>query len=278
MPVDFTVNTEIAIRKAIELADINGDIVLHLLYVQNYGYPGLSPFAYQFLRPNEKKDYNDAFRRLNEWKKTIEEQLPGIKVSVSIDTKNEIQKGIEKAAASICPDLIIIGKKSRHSWFTFLNTVVPSRLIRNTGVPVLTVKPGSIYNKLHAIVVPIGDTNGGKMKMLQALCANKKIKVYLASFINDYNKSIEYYKYDITKYYQWLRTELHSEVEYSALHGRNRTIAILNFAKKVDADMIILNPETEAKVDWLNRHISDLVEPTSKLQILLVKSPEISVA
>jgi hypothetical protein len=60
-------------------------------------------------------------------------------------------------------------------------------------------------------------------------------------------------------------------VEYAALYGSNKAKAILKYAEKVNADMLLVYPEVETKIGWLNTHISDVLPPASKVQVLAVQ-------
>jgi hypothetical protein len=175
-------------------------------------------------------------------------------------------------------DLIIIGKNCHHSWFPFLNTVIPTKIVQQTGIAVLTAKPGSIYNKIRTVVVPIaGEATKNKMEALSLICRKFKIKIYLVTFMSNDNKPSDFNASALLKMYQWLKTSIHYPVEYAVLHGHNKAKAILNFAEKINADILLVHPESETKIGWMNRHISDMLPPASKVQVLtVVPSPALN--
>jgi hypothetical protein len=43
---------------------------------------------------------------------------------------------------------------------------------------------------------------------------------------------------------------------------------LMLFAEKINADVLLLDTSSETKVGWMNRHISDILEPGSKVQVL----------
>jgi len=45
----------------------------------------------------------------------------------------------------------------------------------------------------------------------------------------------------------------------------------LSYAEKVQADLLLVYPEQETKVDIWNRHISDVLPPESKVQVLALQ-------
>ena len=59
IPVDFSINTEVAIKKAVALAEVG--TAIHLLYVQN-----------PILTVLPTRSFKNAYQKLNEWKDRIE--------------------------------------------------------------------------------------------------------------------------------------------------------------------------------------------------------------
>jgi nucleotide-binding universal stress UspA family protein len=269
IPADLTGNTEIAIRKGMALAESSSSI--HLLHVQNYGYPGLSFEAYRFLRPDTKKDYERISHQLEEWKRLIENST-GINTFISINIKDSVQKGIENEARLLNPDIIIIAKHSHHVWMPFLNTVRPGKIAKHTGMPVLTIKPGSAHCKTKSIMIPVGAGPGEKTKeIIEIINKKNKLKVYLVAFIDDFREPTDFYQNTLTRFNQWVSMELRCPVEYTVLRGNNRAKLILEYAEQVNADMVILSSDKEIKTGWIRREILDMVLPNSKLQVLLTR-------
>lgn len=263
IPVDFTVSSEVAIRKGAELADKGAAI--YLLHVQKYTLPGLKG-------EENVADFNYIIeQRLNRLKDKIEESENGIIVFNLIMSEDSIQRAIEKRAGELAIDLIIIGKNSHHSWFPFLNTVLPSRIAQKTGISVLTVKPGATYNKKNkTMVVPV--TNGTikhKMEIIAAICGKFKVKIHLVTFINRENESAGFSAFSMLQMYQWLQS-IHCPVEYIVLREANKAKAILTYAERINADIIVVHPESETKIGWPNKHISDVLPSASRVQVFTV--------
>lgn len=272
VPVDFSINTEVAINKALELADKEG-AAIHLMHV-------LSDKASRLSVQNNKKTYDPIHTRpepsieqmITEWKSTIQEVNPHITVCCWIQHHASVQHSIEKKAEKLKADLIVIGKNSNHTWFPFLNTVLSSNLAKTTGCAVLTVKPGSLHNKVKTLVVPVTeDIPKRKMETIAALCKTIRLKVHLVSFMNQDNIPIEFSSTALLKLYQWLKDSLHCHVEYTVLHNENKARAVMLYAQKVNADMLLVNPVSETKLGWWNQHISDALAPDSKMQVLTVQ-------
>ncbi|HWJ93066.1 MAG TPA: hypothetical protein VNR87_18260, partial [Flavisolibacter sp.] len=182
-----------------------------------------------------------------------------------------VQETIIDTSMELHPDLVVLGKQSSHSWFPMLNTVVPSAISKETGSAVLTVKPGSLHNKIRKVVVAVNDDVAApKMEAIAALCRNNRIQILLVTFVNGSHVPEDFSASALLTVYQWLKTVLHCQVEYAVLHGHNRAKAILEFAEKSKADMLLLNPDYETKIGWPARHISDVISPASKVQVLTV--------
>jgi nucleotide-binding universal stress UspA family protein len=271
IPVDLSINTEVAVKKGLELADKGTTI--HLLNVQSDSLPGItSSVRKYFMSVNQLADDRMIEQKLEEWKQSIEERTTGITVCSWIILENSIQKGIEKKARQLAVDLIIIGKSSHHSYFPFLNTIIPSRIVQKTGITVLTVKPGSINNKIRTVIVPIAsEATKNKMEVIATICRKFKVKIHLVIFINSENEQSGFYASSLLQVYQWLKSSIHCPVEYAVLHGQNKAKAILHYAEKINADILLVDPVTETKIGWLNKHISDVLPPASKVQVLTIQ-------
>ena len=270
IPVDLSDNTQLAVKKGLELA---GDkTVIHLLYVQTNHLPFVArSFKEQFVNSTTTLDREEIVRRLEQWKASIEETLP-VEVCTWLVPAKSIQPAIEKKAKHLSVDLIIIGKKSNHAWLPFLNTVVPSRLVQKTGIPVLTVKPGSMHNKVRKVVVPVSTKSvNDKMEIIAALAKKFKMRVYLVTIMDNHHEPIGFYASSLLQFYSWIKTSIGCPAEYAVLKGRNKAKAILNYAEKINADILLLNPESETKIGWMNTQISDVLPPTTKFEILTVQ-------
>ena len=267
VPVDFSINTEVAVKKAVELAGPDNSRIC-LLHVWNPLYP--SPETLQL--KGRGKEYIKVHQQLRQWKESIAASVAGIDVHAYMDNGTSVQQTICNRALSLKADLIIIGQHSSHYWLPFLNTVIPNEMAARTGCSVLTVKPGALHNRIRTLVVPVTDHLPQlKMKVISALCRKNKLKVHLVTFMDENNKPSDFSASSLLQVYQWLRTTLHCPAEYAVLHGSNKAKAILSYSEKVNADILLVHPETETRTGWLNRQLSDLLSPASGVQVLTVQ-------
>lgn len=259
VPVDFTRNTEVAVNKTLELID-REEAFVHLLHIKRNGYSF------------KKEVHEDPEKKLKEWKHTIEEECPHITVQVSVEESTSVQNSIKKKAKEIGADLVIIGQSSTHYWLPVLKTVLPMALAQSTQIPVLTVKPGALHNKPKTVVVPIADEIPDiKINALELLSKRTRLNIHLITFVDGKNVPSEFSASTLLQVYQWLKAKLHCPVEYAVMHGSNKAKAILQYAEKNNADILLVYPKKETQLNWWNQHISDVLPADSKVQVLAVQ-------
>src|SRR5687768_6885726 len=113
IPVDFSINTEVAIKKALVLAE-NGTTI-HLLHVQSYLLYGLPSRSLKyFILNNSSSCFEMAKEKLNQWERKIEEEGKKIRVVTWLRVEDNIQRALEEMARKLEPDLIVIAKNSHH--------------------------------------------------------------------------------------------------------------------------------------------------------------------
>lgn len=262
IPVDFSIGTEIAVKKAIGLiGHENAEI-----YLMHIAKPRVGAAAKYKLWQAEQK--------LDQWRSVIEETLDGIKVKTAILRGASIGKLIIESANMLLPDLIIIGKQDKRRYWPFSRRISPDQIAKKSNCPVLTAKPGSIYNKTKIIVLPVSHFVPERKLELAILIAKKcKAQVHLL-MIRETKKGVDAdLSPSFLKTYHHLRQQLHHPVEYYPISGDNLARKTLQYAESVMADMILVNPETESGIHTLtgSRHISDLIAKNSKIQVLDVQ-------
>jgi nucleotide-binding universal stress UspA family protein len=259
IPVDFSVNTEIALKKAIGLIE-QDNAEIHLVHVAK---PKAGIVAKFIIWEAEKK--------LAQWKTVIQETRTGIKVNAVILKGSSAQKMIIESAKMFSPDLIIIGKQDKTRRWPFSRSVSPDQIARKSNCPVLTAKQGSMHSLTKIIVLPVRDFVPERKMELAILIAKKcRAQVHLLAIRKNNKEKEGSTPLPFLKAYNQLRENLHHPVEYSLISRHNTARAVLEYAESVKADMILLNPETESAIPGLtgSRHISDFIRNNSKIQVL----------
>lgn len=265
IPVDFSFNTEIAVKKAVELVG-SEETVIHLLHV---------------VRP-AKKTKNQfrvwvAERDLQQLKYTIQQFGPNMRVKIHILLGHSVRETIIECAFMLNPDLIIVGKQNNHRRWFGSGTVSPDIVAKRTNCPVLTVKPGSLDNRTRVIILPIRDfLPERKLEWAVLLAKRFKAQVHLLAVGEEAEPKDGLLSQTFLKAYHHLREKLHHPVEYSADTRHNPAKAALSYAELIMADMILVNPQTESGVSGFTgfRHISDLLARDSRIQVLDVQPYE----
>jgi nucleotide-binding universal stress UspA family protein len=270
LPVDFEINTELAVKKAIELSD-PGQTVLHLFHVQK------PPMPWSSIWGNEIFQSDDEYRlpyKLIQWRTLIEENYPDIKVSADVTYSMKIEKAIIEKAKRIKADIIVVGKHSSYKWLTFMNTVSSNNIAKATGYPVLTFKPGSIYSKIRSIVVPVGpEIPQKKVDLIMALKQKFRITIHLVTVIGKTQDANKVIGYSLLETYRYLKNIVQCPLNHEILYGENVAQSAFEYAKSIKADMLLVEPETETKLSsFPTKHISDELNPNSKIQILAIQS------
>jgi nucleotide-binding universal stress UspA family protein len=262
IPVDFSLNTEIAVTKAAGLVGAD-EAILHLLHVLKPGKQATHSFK---LWTVEKE--------LEQLKDTIRNKYPALRVKSHVLRGHSAQRLIVDCAEMLKPDLIVVGKQNNLRRWAILPRISPSAIAAKTNCPVLTVKPGSLESRTRVIVIPIRDfLPERKLEWGVLLAKRYKAQIHLLA-IQDHPEPREWaLPQAFLKAYHHLREHLHHPIEYSASGRHSPARAALNYAERIMADMILVNPETESGVPgfmgW--RHISDLVGKDSKIQVLDVE-------
>lgn len=252
IPVDFSVNTSVAIRKALSLCE-GTNTAIHLLHVAG-----------------RHADLKVSKEKLEKFRIQIFSIRPEIDISTWISVQNPLEEVIIEKSKKIGADLIVIGKNSHHSWLPFLNSVVPATIAKRSGIAVLTVKPGAINDGIRTVVVPVGDTFPyNKLAAINALKRRFRFQTRLVTFRSNQDGAV-IVPGSLLNAYRILKNNPDSQVSYEVLYGSNRGKAILAYCARVNADLLIVNPETEMKIGWMNKQIPDVLPVHSKTQILAI--------
>lgn len=267
VPVDFSVNTEVAIVKALELI---GDAVavIHLLHVRQ---AGLFHTFWEYVTGRTNETGDTAQHKLDELQERIIKLRPNVQVSCWVAEMMPVDQGISQKAARLGVDLIVIGKHSGHSFFSFAKGVRSAKIAAATGIPVLTAKPGSLYGPVKTVVIPVGPKfPRRKLELLDAWKNRPGFRIRLVSFIHPENNDA-YSNESLMNTFRLLKSNWPGSVEYEVLRGSNQAKALLKYCGKVNADMLIVYPGAETKTGgFRNRHISELLPPDSRTQVLAV--------
>lgn len=272
VPLDFSVNTEVAVKQAIELTDAKGSSI-HLLHIVKPKSKWTAiPVSNRPASPlNEDYCEKGIMHKLQQWKQAIEEAVPNSDVNICI-MEGTVHDTIADAAKQLKPQLIIIGKKNNSGYFSFFSSVYPNGLAKSTDCPVLTAMQGSANTKTEIIVIPVGSIIPKRKIELAKIFAEKyRAKIHLVASQNNIGTG-DIERKALLDTYRILKMQLPNPIEYHLLNSNNFPKAILDYAKNIGADVLFVNPRTETKIsNLMGKHINDVLASSSKLKILSVE-------
>lgn len=275
IPVDFSANTDIAVSKALNISK-HSSCTIHLLHILQMGPVNLLEYAKHIFKGYSQREIQAVMGntedRLGYIKSSIERRKDDVEVYITVCYGENVEDMILKKAVDLGVDLVILGKRSSHSRFPRLNTVIPSRIAQQSGIPVLTVKPGSLNNEVKNVVIPVGSSfPASKLAVMEALQCMTAMQIMLVVFPYDEDAQA-FSKQTLLNTFKTLKSQSTNPVRYIVLQGKNKARALLGYCNEVGADILIVNPGTETTINhWLNSHISDFLPAGSKTSILAVK-------
>ncbi len=271
VPIDFTEGSEIAIRKAVQLAEPSESAIC-LLYICKplFCLNLFSNAGYIVAPATEILSIKEIEAKIQGYKSYIDEHLDGVIVETVISEVGKMQHKIEEAAELFRPDLIIIHKKGSKSLFNFFSPVSPERIAQKTDCPVLTIKEGSETNKIRNIVLPVTQrVPARKLEIAIKLAGAFNAQIHLISFpdCSDEEKKSDY---AFIESFKKIREKASLIIRHGPMYGNDIARAILKYAESVQADMILVNPVTESNINYVigKIHISDLISEQSPIQVL----------
>lgn len=274
VPVDFTEGSEIAIRKAVQLAE-PFEAAICLLYVCKplFSLNIFSNTGYIVAPVTEIFTIKEIEQKIQGYKSYIRENLDGVIVETSISETGKMQQRIEETADVFGPDLIIIYNKGNKSIFPFFNTVSPGRIARKTDCPVLTIKEGSGEKKIRNIVVPVTyRVPQRKLDIAIKLAKVFNANIHLISF-PDCQEDDENPGHAFIESFKKIRENASLVIRHGPISGNDIARAVLKYSESVQADMILVNPVTESSIHYMigKMHLSDMLNENSPIQILDIK-------
>jgi nucleotide-binding universal stress UspA family protein len=271
VPIDFTEGSEIAIRKAIQLAE-PGEAAICLLYICKplFSLNIFSNTGYVVAPATEILTTAEIEKKIRGYQTYINKNLKGVMVETIISETGKLHQKIEETAILFGPDLIILYKSGGRSLFHFFNPASPERIAQKTDCPVLTIKEGSEDRKIRNIVLPVTQQiPARKLEIAIRLAKAFNSKIHLISFpdCSDEEKKSDH---AFIESFKKIRENASLIIKHGPVFGNDIARAVLKYAESVQADMILVNPVTESNIHYImgKIHISDLLSAHSPIQVL----------
>ena len=271
VPVVFNAETTENLVRVIGLAnDLGCD--LHLLNVKTTG-----TFFNRIKNVWQRKNDSSQIHNAEEKMRALIEQFrirlaDGLLLSGAVVT-GKYQASLKRAVITNDIDLVVI--PGYHSRFVNLpgGQVNINKLSQHTQCPVLTVTKFNEF-QMQNIVVPVNDFLPLR-KLIAATFLAKRFDgiVHLLGQRSDTNTIDLNNTVYLTKAYQLLRNYTRVKVYRSVSKNGSGADDILDYAQKVHADLIVVNPGKESLLSGIfNRWIEKYLPVKSNIPVLTISS------
>jgi len=261
VPIDFSSQNKWAIAKAVELSN-SFHCNIHLVHVTNTQNS-------LFSRNNNADNY---LKKLEQLKSAYTQQLCGegvVEISVLNGSRSAALKSyIEQYEM----DLVITGLSQFNVLHRMVSSVSISRLAKKTNIPVLAVRAGGLVYHYKKIVLPVsGEVPLRQIRLAALLGRAFRSTVYFVSLRNQAN---EHTKNVLDMTLELVQSISTIPVQFFLLEGQNLAKSTLEFSKKINADLIMVNPAKDFRLPGLwNRLTNKLLSYGSKIPVLTVAGP-----
>lgn len=165
-------------------------------------------------------------------------------------------------------DLIIMGNDVNNSAFPLFKKIDISRLSRKTNCPVLTVNNSPSAKDPRIIVIPVSETFSIRKIMIATYLAKAfDASIHLVSLSALFDRKTSY----LFKTFNLLKESTNLSVQCKPVQGNNIADSTLEYAKTINADLIVINPGQESQHSGiLNRFFSNYIGAGSKIRVVTV--------
>jgi nucleotide-binding universal stress UspA family protein len=267
-PVDFTPKNKWAIAKAIELSN-SFDCNIHLVSVLHKNILPFVPVDKTFITPYESyPDRMSSYKKLQELKRYYTRQLCGhgsIEISVLAgNPRRELSDYIRRFHM----DMVVTGLTKFNLFQRILSSISISRLARKTNVPVMAVRSGGLICHFKKIILPLhNEVSFDRIKLATMLARNFRSTVYMITLRKEDNTA----EMIINEALETIQSISTIPVQGIILEGKSLAKSTLDFAKRINADLIMINPLKEFNLPgWWNRLTHKLLSYGSKIPVITV--------
>lgn len=240
VPIDFSAKNKWAIAKAVELANaFNCNI--HLVHVVS---KNIFPFAltenFIYDPYNYTVDLKDAQDRLRQIRNEYKDHLCGSgKIEISVLHGNT-QQQLAEYISRYKMDMMIKGLAKFNLLHRIAASISISNMAAKTNVPVLAVRSRGLVSHFKKIVLPLHDDIPiRRIQLATALGRYFKSTIFLVSMRKEnggHNLPL------LNQTLEVIQSLTTVPVQSIILEGKNLAKTTLEFSKKINADLIMINP------------------------------------
>jgi nucleotide-binding universal stress UspA family protein len=275
IPIDFSDTSLLAVKHAAFTAQLTkGDV--YLLHVINSQYARLDMFLPIVYIQNENEFAAKIDEKLLELSESIAKEY-GIKVESIIKTGNPSHE-IYNVAKEINASLIVMGT---HGHTAFEELVIGSnalKTINRAPCPTMTMSYEANHKGYTKILIPIDTSPHTRQKVNYSLELAKSFSaaVYALALLDSDEEAekptMELILHQIENIANLKDVPFHSDVISNV---KNRATETINFAEKIDADLIIIMTDQDAEISsfFLGPYAQQIIH-LSKVPVIAIKPEE----
>jgi len=258
VPVDFTTKNKWAITKAIEMANqMNCNI--HLVNI-------VHPTWTSSFTPYESHvDRMNSYDQLKDLAVSYSSQLCGNgKIEISLLEGNPVTK-LTEYIRDYDMDMVVMGLSGNLLQRVISSTSI-NKISRMTNVPVLAVGSKGLVHHFKKIILPLYDEQSlRRIKMATTLARSFKSTIYMITLRNGNNTPEKILNEGLGMVHHVSKNRVHGMI----LEGDNLAKSTIDFAKRINGDLIMINPVEEYKLPgWWNRLTNKLLSYGSGIPVM----------
>lgn len=258
VPIDFSPKNKWAIAKALELSN-TFHCNIHLVYVNGGSNSGLS----------KTRNQEAIFRKLDHLKSLYKQQLCGEgTLEISVLNGNR-QQQLKNYIQQYEMDIVVVGLSKFNLLHRIASSISISRLAKKTQIPVLAVRSSGLVCHYKKIVLPVsGELPMRQIRLAALLGRAFKSTVYFVSLrkhADGKNQNVVDMALELVQSISTI------PVQCFLLEGQNLAQSTLEFSKKINADLIMVNPVKDFRLPGLwNKMTNKLLSYGSKIPVVTV--------
>jgi len=266
VPIDFTARNRWAIAKAIEIAN-SFDCNVHFVnIVYSNIIPGFPIKASLFTPYESHADRMNNYEKIKNLAAIYSNQLCGNgKIEISI-LEGDPAKKLAGYITDYDMDMVVLGLSKFNLLNRMLSSISISRLAKRTNIPVLAVGPGGLVCHFKKIILPLHkEASVKRIRMATMLARTFRSTVYMLALRGENNVAEKM----INEALEIVQSISTIPVQGIILEGKNLAKTTIDFAKKINADLIMIYPLKEFNLPgWWNRLTNKLLSYGSQIPVL----------
>ncbi|MBC7826233.1 MAG: universal stress protein [Chitinophagaceae bacterium] len=269
VPVDFSDVSELAIEKAIDIAN-HFKCNIHLVVAETNSIG------------RRKRQFNKSINRIAADAEASLYRLQNkftFRLHPGLSIQSSLRKGTRNRAVIEYTlrhniDLVIIGRSTGVMTKLMGSSYDTAEITKHIECPVLTVRMNTSNDQWLNIVLPVCSMLPVRKIMFACYLARKyNSKIHLLAIAGDEIETDTERNQYLYKAYQLLRDNTNLVIECHTIRGHNIAESTLRFAQKINADLIVVNTGQESRLSGIvNRIFDGSLFSESKIPVMSVSS------